>query len=499
VLLNYFDDTDVRVREMPWTIDAQLLNAMAQSMEMSSMRTNREIKGRFLTQCPLLLDNRGVYYAVRIPSSVVLPTDSSGNLLPLSSVVGIDSVGGRHPLTLYDDTLPVPSGIELDTTTMPVPMNSPLLFSTVGTGATQTFSVNMPLPNRLTFWIEGFGAQVATAATAKISGTMFPASPWAGSDIEDAETVVLPDIGSVESTYIWQEVDTIVVYGLPIGATLQCYSLAFNMPGVIDTDRPYTDSGYRDFLFPRYWLMNGNLIEETCLHNRFDGFDYIQSYQAPWIPIDVAVEPNTYGLWLTDGTSLYYADRREPVPSNLIQTSMMIEPFYGLDAHYDVDYPGAVRFVELTPVAYANSDNLVQYRYIMEDPSGDSYVLQPETGTLAAFASSAGWRRGVPKEFSIPLNQCGTYYFTLQQMDDTNQIVSDVVPYSNLALAPLATISAAGAAPIIKGLAFDAHQRLWLWTGDFAVPVTPHYDGYVFDPSTTTVYLTDQFAQVQVN
>jgi hypothetical protein len=499
IFLNYFDDSDTRVREMPWTIDAQLLNSMAQSMEMSSMRINREIKGRYLTQCPLLLDNKGVYYSVKIPSSVVLPTDSAGNLLPLSSVIGIDAKGGRHTLSLYDDTLPVPSRITLDTTAMPVAMSNPVLFNITGNGNAQTISIQMPLPNVLTFWVEGMGSYIVAAATATIKGWMFPKSPWVGSTVEDSETVTLIDIGSVESTYIWQDIDTITVNGLPPGATLTCYALPFNMPGVADPDRNYTDPGYRDFLFPRYWQVQDNLIVESYLRNRFAGFDYIQSYLAPWAPIDLAVEPNTYGLWVTDGTSLYYMDRREPIPTNLLETSIMIEPFYGLDAHYDPDYPGNIRYAELTPVAYTNSDNLVKYRYLEQDPAGNTYVLQPEMGTLATFSGSAGWRRGSPVQFSVPLNQTGTYYFTLEQMDDQNNIVRDVVPYSNPAFNPLATINASPAAPVIKGIAFDAHQRLWIWTGEVAVPVAIHYDGYVFDPTTTTVYLTDAYSSVSIN
>jgi hypothetical protein len=66
-LLNYFDETDVRTREIPWTIEAQLLNAAACAIEESDLRISREIRSTQLGRAPLNLDNRGVWRRIQIP------------------------------------------------------------------------------------------------------------------------------------------------------------------------------------------------------------------------------------------------------------------------------------------------------------------------------------------------------------------------------------------------------------------------------------------------
>src|ERR1035441_10631606 len=79
-LLNYFDETDARVRETANTLDAQLLNTAAVSLEAHQLRVQREVDGRFLATCPLNLDNLGIYYRVQIPVNFLLSTDANGNL-----------------------------------------------------------------------------------------------------------------------------------------------------------------------------------------------------------------------------------------------------------------------------------------------------------------------------------------------------------------------------------------------------------------------------------
>ena len=61
VLLNYFDISDQRVREEPYSIDAQLLNTAAIALDDSQQRIAREIASRTLATCPTGIDNRGLY------------------------------------------------------------------------------------------------------------------------------------------------------------------------------------------------------------------------------------------------------------------------------------------------------------------------------------------------------------------------------------------------------------------------------------------------------
>src|SRR5436190_11326516 len=82
-------------------------------------------------------------------------------------------------------------------------------------------------------------------------------------------------------------------------------------------DRPYFDAAYRDQPFLRFWLPEGLLLKEVYQRNHFSGLDYIQSYLLPEAANGMAVEPDTYGLLVSVGTLLYYADRREPLPDGL--------------------------------------------------------------------------------------------------------------------------------------------------------------------------------------
>src|SRR3954470_376348 len=70
-LQNYFDVKDPRVREGPYTIDAQLLNLAAVELEDLDLRMQRE-SGRALRAVALNIDNRGVYFGVSVPAEVDL-------------------------------------------------------------------------------------------------------------------------------------------------------------------------------------------------------------------------------------------------------------------------------------------------------------------------------------------------------------------------------------------------------------------------------------------
>ena len=76
----------------------------------------------------------------------------------------------------------------------------------------------------------------------------------------------------------------------------------------------------------------------------------------------MAVEPDTYGLLVSVGTLLYYADRREPLPAKLEETGLAEEPLWGLDCRYDIGRPGSVRFLAVRPVAYAGAAEMSVWR-----------------------------------------------------------------------------------------------------------------------------------------
>lgn len=495
-LLNYFDETDIRIRQAKYTLDAQMLNVYAQSMEMSNLRVTRETNGRYLTTCPLNVDNKGVYYAFQVPSNVALATDANGNLLPTVNVAG--SVGsGWIPISPLVDTLPIPYSIEIDTSVSPVIMDNPVLFDITGDGSPQTVSFTMPLPNKLLFWLDELGGS-NVAVDARITGEVYPQTVWVNEDSPHSEQVKLTDAGPVESSLLWQSVDSIIIHGLPVGARLRGYALPFGLDGVPDLARPYAHHYWREITFPRFWTTNGLLLQENYVRNRFAGMEYAFSYLMDTPPSSVAVEPNTNGMFVTSGTTLYYADRREPLPDALPVTGISAEPLYSLDGGYAVDYPGNLRYLYIYTHAGSRAHQLTQFRYLLTDPLSTTYVLDPG-GFLIQYKSSAGWRGGlVPPPVHIPLNLNGTYLITLEMMDQSNTITRDYMPYLNASFNPLATLDLSTVVPTVQGIAFDSHQRLWVWTGSVAVPLLIHYEAYVFDPTTRTIYLTDPHNQIKV-
>ena len=532
LLLNHFDEQDRRVRESPYTLDAQLLNAFAQSIEFNDMRITRETNGRYLRYVPLEIDSRGVYYRFPVPASVNLPVDPLGNWSPFTDVWGwpgptgatwaspgptgdtgptgpSGATGDWIELSLYDDTLPVPTRVEADPTIAPLSITNPIVFEVIGTdnpitvyGTTGgTGPIALPMPNRLTFWLDQVGGP-DPVVDIRIEGEVYPAPVWADEENEQSEEVFMYDSGVVESNMIWQTVDDVVIHGLPAGARLRCWSLPLTLDAVPDPMRPFIDPQWRGLLFPRFWLYNGLLVEELCQRNRFAGLEYVQSYLMSAVPTGIAVEPNTNGLFVAAGTTLYYADRREPLPSNLQSTGMGVEPLYGLSCGHDPAYPptqaGSVRYLMISAVAYSGWANAVSYRYLLTDPSGNTYCLD-EKGGLLQYRSSSGWRLTPPTKVVIPLVQTGTYLVTLQCMDKTNAITQDYFPYVNQPFTPLAVFDLSGLVSNIQGLAFDSHQRLWVWDGSTATPLRFHYDGYVVDQSSQAIYLTDPYTEISIN
>lgn len=496
-LLNYFPDTDVRIRENPVTIGAQLLNAVAIQMENQQRQIIRELRALNLSDMPMNIDNGGVYYATLVPQSFPLSTDAQGNLLPPTTIQGELPNSSFVTLVPYDDTLPVPTRITLDLVVQPVALSNPQLINTVGTGNPVSFIPGtLALPNSLTFSIIGMGP-VTTAITISITGELDPPAVWPQDIQSKNEILIISDDGYYQTDSVWSSISDVSISGLPVGCALVCYLLPVDVPVETDPDRPYTHFAYRGITFPRYWQLQDLILYELYQRNRFAGYETYQTYHLPTHMVDVAVEPNTNGMFLSDGTNLYYIDRRAPLPGNLIETGVTSEPAYGLNVWYDYAQPGDTKYAYVSPVAMATANTVTQYRYVVEDPNGNVFVLLP-TGVLQVYTGSTGWTAGTPTGISFPLTIVGTYIISLETLGTFNAKTVDTFPFGNFAINPLVTINLSGFVPDIQGLAFDAYDKLWLWTGDFAIPVQIHYDAYIWDASTRTIYATDQYSELQL-
>jgi hypothetical protein len=257
-----------------------------------------------------------------------------------------------------------------------------------------------------------------------------------------------------------------MVHNLPGDAVLKGHLFAMALDHVPDPDRPYIHHAWRDFRFPRFWSLSGTLLEETYRRNRFCNYESICSYEAVPALEHFALEPNTYGIWASQGTTLYYADRRELMPEKLDKTSLMQEPLYSLRVAYVGGGRGA-RLVELLPLANGGADRLVEYRMLVEIPTsaGDQVWALTPKGELAPLNPSAGWRKGAPSPLSFPVSENGTYLFTLETRDTEGVVTRDIQPYRNAQFTPLGTFDLSAQVPAIRGIAFDSRDRLWIWTG----------------------------------
>src|ERR1039458_3883303 len=105
------------------------------------------------------------------------------------------------------------------------------------------------------------------------------------------------------------------------------------------------------------------MLQEQYLASNHSGFRYIQSYSSA--PVNgIAVEPNTYGLWVAQGTTLLYIDRREPLPTTLTAPRLPAAPYYGVKVSIAEMQTGPLRAVVLEPVPYGQADQVTQYRYL---------------------------------------------------------------------------------------------------------------------------------------
>jgi hypothetical protein len=507
-LLNYFDEKDVRVREIPYTLDAQLLNAAAIQLEDVELRLKREIDARVLATTPVHLDNRGVYRAVRLDNELPLAEDQTA----LSSVRGHrpgDPAETWVPLTPFDDRLPMPTGYVLDETRERVALSDPVVFDVTGSGdaQVQVWDVKtvgpcaLEIPNRLTFYVDGVGT-IPLFLSVLIEGETYPVPVWMRDRHTTNETLVRLREGCFITTKTWSAVSRMVVRGLPAGVRLRCWKMPFTLPAVPDAARPCFQTAFRGVPFDRYWMLSSdeNLLKEMFLLDNFSGLEVATTYALPGVLSAVAVEPQTWGLLVGGGTQLFYVDRREPLPDRLDVTGLTLEPLYGLDCQYNFTRPGAVRYLYIRPVPYGRASRMRLWRYLVEEPAatdgtpGALHVLLPD-GSFTEYSGGAGWQRGTPVAVNLPLAKFGTYVITMECLDEQSQVSHDSFPYLNLALTG-SSFDLADLVPEIKGIAFDNRENLWVWTGDFAVPLRPRYDNYVLDAGARMLYVTGVFDQI---
>lgn len=531
---NYFDFTDVRSRENPVALEAQLLNLAGFELEDLTLRINRELS-QTLQTVPTNVDNGGVYYSSPVPNALQ-PTEG---ITVFTNVIGlIDNT--EIPLTPYIDTLPTPSRLTLDVDNS-VAFSDPLMFTIIGNaystnGPAKNYTVQyahpgaFPIPNKLTVWIDEIGFNLVNV-TLTITGEVFPMSPWVSEQKITTEILNVTQEGGATSLNRWSNISNVTVRNLAPGMRLRGYSMPFNLYAVRDIARPYIKAADRGIEFPRYWKIDNNslLLKEMYQVGLFTGMETVNSYTYPIaVPVgtnglqlepgngdilledqsdfltqekvtinttdfttmtDVAVEPNSNGIFLSAANTIFYLDRRE-YQASLAGTGLTTEPLYGLQVYYDITKTGPTRFVILSATPYANSNNISQYRYVV---NGTNSILP--NGALGPI--NAGWRSGSPAIVTFPIVNIGDYIFQLQMQDINGNTTIDTIPFKAAILTPLVNIDMSSV-DIIKGMAYDSYGKLWIWNGSYAVPIDIHYDGYIYDPINTTIYVTEPFDSLQI-
>lgn len=496
VMMNYFDYTDVRSRQNSTSLENQLLNMAAVELESLNLRSFRE-SAQTLETVPTNIDNGGIYFGAQLPQSL-LPQNTPPTF---SSVVGFNG-SSMTTLVPYDDTLPIPAYIDLDSTRS-VPLSNPILFTLTGIGDTQALVwavqyaypsgivTPFPVPNVLSVWVDQLTIYQSNVVLT-IVGEIHPQPAWVAERKTTTEVITISGEGFAQTHNRWSNIHQVAVRGLPQGARIRGYCMPFNLPAVPDLARPFTTPQDRLLTFNRYWEIDNSdgLLKEVYDYSGFAGMLTYQSYLLNDTLIDVAVEPNTNGIFAVSGTKLYYADRREVMPS-LLGTGLMAEPFYGLSVTYDDTKTGLTRYVVLAATAYATASSLFQYRYTV---NGANSVLP--NGALGPM--NQGWRIGTPIAVSVPMLQSGNYTFRLEQQDASGNTVVDVVPWHNPEFTPLASLDITDLTDTVASIAFDDYGTLWFWNGTFITPVVIHYNAYVFDQASQMIFATDSFDALEV-
>jgi hypothetical protein len=273
-LLNYFPDTDIRVRNLKYSLDAQLLNEAGLALDDHQQRYDREVRSRSF-RSPLNIDNRGVYYSCKVPATFHLGSTPDGVLAPPQTIRGRISGSEFVQLRPYDDALPVASRIDRSTSRSPVKFTNPQLFTITGDNYPKAIGeTEVQFPNRVYLRLEnmpdaGRGVEVV------ITGVGWPAP---GNGAEPAvETLTFLDEGVRSTRNAFSSIKSVAVRGLPQGATISAYSFLFSGP-VPDTRRPAVDRAWRGERLSRYWNLDQNLLFGTYLRDRFTGYQVSESY-----------------------------------------------------------------------------------------------------------------------------------------------------------------------------------------------------------------------------
>jgi hypothetical protein len=484
--LNYFDPEDTRVREQGATLDAQLLNVVAGAVDEAALKHLRERDAATPLRAALHLDNGGVWHQVRPPSGYTIP---DSGVAVLYGILNGDTVR----LQRYDDTLPVPVAVELDTKEPVVPLSNPLFIDVAGTGQSQTLAgTDFPVPVPLYLWLDAPGVPSPWAELV-VEGSPFPQAVWPKDRKSQSELITLSDAGLAKGHTLWSSITKVTVRGLQPGWRLRAWRFPVNLPAIPDSERPATVAGFRDAQFDRFWVIEDNLLKEKYWSSNLAGQEYLQSYALGPALQDACVEPRTWGMYAVDGSTLHYIDRREPFPSLLADTGLTTAPAYGLHLEFD-ECRGPLRTILLHPTPYSGS-SCSQWRLSVDTPSGIRYAINPD-GVLAPYDNFAGWRRGAPATVRFSLVDSGNYVFRLETMDASGVVTFDVCPWINPALQPKVSLDLSALVPAAKGVLFDALSRLWVWTGNWAIALKPRYHGYILDPEKNLVYVTEPYTSV---
>jgi hypothetical protein len=489
-LLNYFPDTDPRVREGASTLDAQLLNAFATAIEDQESRFRRELDARFLATCPLNLDNHGVWHRLIVPP---------GQSLDNNAIRGCLKDGRVVDLQPFDEGLPVPARIEADLENL-VPCENPVVFSLDGDGNPVELSpAPLEFPNRISVEAVNLGL-LEGVVDVTIEGIPYPEPVSLTPAGTVSERLVFLSNGLQQTRLAWSRITRISLHGLPAGGTLNGYLFSCLQPQQLDPERSYAHPAYRDRTFDRHWAIDGRLLKEVVQINPYSGFETVQSYRTETQLVSFATVPNTQLLLAATETGLHVADRREPMPEKLERTGITEEPYYNLLVWPDPTATGNTRRVIVQPLENALSRNAHKWRILVEIPGSENdtmYVVTPD-GALVPPSAGAGWRTYSPEAVTLPLVEEGTYLFTLESADSSGHVTRDYAAHRNQYFRPLKSFDLSADVAEIRGVFFDSRQRPWIWTGYECVPLVFHYDAYVIDPSSRSVYVTEPFVSVQI-
>jgi hypothetical protein len=159
-------------------------------------------------------------------------------------------------------------------------------------------------------------------------------------------------------------------------------------------------------------------------------------------------------------------------------TAITSDPVYSINVTFDPTREGSTRYACIQALEHAHDSVIRAWRYVLQTPSGLVFAILP-SGTFVTYSGGAGWSTGVPAEVSVPLTETGTYVFSVECVDVNNIVSADRFPYANLPLNTAKQLDISGLVPAVAGIAYDSRGRLWIWTGDFAVPVSFCYDAFL--------------------